>query len=214
MPETNFDKSVFINCPIDDDFAPMLEVIMFCIVYAGLKPRLATERLESGENRLDKIIELISSCAISVHDLSRCKAEKVGEFFRMNMPFEFGIDMGFRHSPDKRTDRKKFIIFENEQYDLKKALSDIAGFDVEFHQNDFQLVIKKLRNFLKVEVNCTLPGEKKLKSEYSTFLGWMTKKKILEGHTEKEALELPTQERLNEMFEWMKGGCPSELVSS
>ena len=185
---------------------------MFCIVYAGLKPRLATERLESGESRLDKIIELISSCALSVHDLSRCKTEIEGEFFRMNMPFEFGIDMGFRRSPDKRTDRKKFIIFEKEQYDLKKALSDIAGFDVEFHQGNFQLVIKKLRNFLKVEVDRELPGETKLESEYYTFLGWMTEKKISEGHTEKEVFELPTQERLKEMFEWKKSGCPSELV--
>ena len=65
----------------------------------------------------------------------------------MNMPFEFGIDMGFRRSSDKRTDRKKFIIFEKEQYDLKKALSDLAGSDVEFHRDDLQLVIKKLRNF-------------------------------------------------------------------
>ena len=212
MSETDFDKSVFINCPIDDDFAPLLEVIMFCIVYAGLKPRLATESLESGESRLDKIIELISSCALSVHDLSRCKTEKEGEFFRMNMPFEFGIDMGFRRSPDKRTDRKKFIIFEKEQYDLKKALSDIAGFDVEFHQGNFQLVIKKLRNFLRVVVGRELPGEKKLYSEYSTFLGWMTEKKISEGHTKEEAIELPTQERLDEMFEWMERGRPSELV--
>ena len=212
MPETDFDKSVFINCPIDDDFAPLLEVIMFCIVYAGLKPRLATERLESGESRLDKIIELISSCALSVHDLSRCKAGKASEFFRMNMPFEFGIDMGFRRAPDKRTDRKKFIIFEKEQYDLKKALSDIAGFDVEFHQDNLQLVIKKLRNFLRVEVGCELPGEAKLKGDYYTFLGWMTEKKISEGHTETEAFELPTQERLDEMFEWVKSGCPSELA--
>ena len=212
MSETDFDKGVFINCPIDDVFAPLLEVIMFCIVYAGLKPRLATERLESGESRLDKIVELISSCALSVHDLSRCKTEKVGEFFRMNMPFEFGMDMGFRRSPDKCTDRKKFIIFEKEQYDLKKALSDIAGFDVEFHQDDHQLVIKKLRNFLRVEVGRELPGEKKLYSEYSTFLGWMTEKKISEGHTEEEAIELPTQERLDEMFEWMERGRPSELV--
>ena len=212
MSETDFDKSVFINCPIDDDFAPLLEVIMFSILYAGLKPRLATERLESGESRLDKIIELISSCALSVHDLSRCKAEKAGEFFRMNMPFEFGIDMGFRRSSDKRTDRKKFIIFEKEQYDLKKALSDLAGSDVEFHRDDLQLVIKKLRNFLKVEVGCALPGKVKLETEYYTFSSWMTKKKISEGHTETEAFELPTQERLDEMFKWMKSGCPSELV--
>ena len=212
MSELDFDKSVFVNCPIDDDFAPLLEVIIFCIVYAGLKPRFSTERLESGENRLDKIIGLISSCAYSVHDLSRCKAKKAGEYFRMNMPFEFGIDMGFRQSSDKRTDVKKFLVFEKDQYDLKMSLSDLAGSDVEFHHDDLKLVIKKLRNFLTVEAGCTLPGNTKLETEYYTFLGWMSEKKILEGHTETETFELPTQERLNEMFEWIKQGCPSELI--
>ena len=56
MSETDFDKSVFINCPTDNDSTPLLEVIIFCIVYAGLKPRFATERLESGESRLDLIV--------------------------------------------------------------------------------------------------------------------------------------------------------------
>ena len=165
MSERDFDKSVFINCPIDNDFAPLLEVIIFCVVYAGLNPRFATERLESGESRLDKIIELISSCVLSVHDLSRCKAERAGEIFRMNMPFELGIDLGIRRSSDNRTDQKKFIIFEKEQYDLKRALSDLAGSDVEFHQDNIQLVIEKLRNFLTVEAGCALPGRAKLQTE-------------------------------------------------
>ena len=203
MSIEGFDKSVFINCPIDDEFSPLLEVITFCVVYAGLRPRLATERLESSESRLDKIVELISLCSISVHDLSRCKAKKEGEFSRMNMPFELGLDMGFRRFSGAVSDQKKFIIFEKEQYDLKTALSDLAGADVEFHENDIQLIIKKLRNFLRVEVGCDLPGTKRLLGEYYTFLGWMTEKKISEGHTEKEALELPTQERLDEMFNWV-----------
>ena len=93
------------------------------------------------------------------------------------MPFEFGIDMGFRRSSDKRTDGKKFIIFEKDQYNLKEALSDLAGSDVEFHKDDPQLVIKKLRNFLSVEVGCALPGKTKLETDYYTFMGWMTEKK-------------------------------------
>ena len=128
------------------------------------------------------------------------------------MPFEFGIDMGFRRSSDKRTDGKKFIIFEKDQYDLKMSLSDLAGSDVEFHQNNLKLVIKKLRDFLTVEAGRTLPGNTKLETEYYTFLGWMSKKKISEGHTEAETFELPTQERLNEMFIWVQSGCPSELA--
>jgi len=117
-----FDASVFINCPFDEEYAPLLEAAIFCVVYLGFVPRLASERLESGENRLDKIIEMIRGSRYSIHDLSRCKSAKAGDAFRMNMPFEFGIDVGLRRSGDKRLSLKKFLIFERDQYDLKKAL--------------------------------------------------------------------------------------------
>jgi hypothetical protein len=187
-----YEKSVFINCPFDKDFAPLLEAILFCVVYAGLEPRLASERLEAGESRLDKILELIPLCQFSIHDLSRSKAVEKGEYLRMNMPFELGLDMGFRRAPDPVTDGKKFVVFEAEPYELKKSLSDISGTDVQFHSNNFRTIIKKLRDFIRVEIGIALPGETKLETDYYTFLGWMTEKKMSEGHTEDEANSLPT----------------------
>ena len=131
----------------------------------------------------------------------------------MNMPFELGLDMGRQRAPVPETSDKKFLIFEREPYELKRCLSDIAGVDVEFHRNDYQLVFKKLRDFLRVEAGRDLPGATALKNEYDTFQGWMTEKKINEGHTEKEALQLPTQERLDEMHKWMELGRPSLYVA-
>lgn len=206
-----YSKSVFINCPFDDDFAPLLEAMLFCVVRSGLSPRLASESLEAGQNRLEKILELIEKCRFSVHDLSRAIAKSANENFRMNMPFELGLDMGRRRAPDPETNDKKFLIFENKPYELKRCLSDLNGVDVEFHREDYQLVIKKLRNFLRVEAERELPGATALEDEYATFQGWMTEKKIYEGHTEQEALELPTQERLDEMRAWMTAGRPDKF---
>ncbi len=90
MPGDQFDRAVFINCPFDEDYAALLEAALFCVVYFGFSPRLANERLEAGENRLDKIVSLIRGSKYSIHDLSRCKAKDTAEFFRMNMPFEHG----------------------------------------------------------------------------------------------------------------------------
>jgi len=129
----------------------------------------------------------------------------------MNMPFELGLDMGRRRAPDPETRDKKFLIFEKEPYELKRCLSDLNGVDVAFHREDYQLIIKKLRDFLRVEANCNLPGATALEDEYAIFQGWMTEKKIHEGHTEKEALDLPTQERLDEMHSWMAQGRPTEF---
>jgi hypothetical protein len=65
----------------------------------------------------------------------------------MNMPFEYGVDVGLRRSGTQPLGTKKFLIFENEQYELKSALSDAAGQDVEFHRCDYELIIRKVRIF-------------------------------------------------------------------
>ena len=176
-----------------------------------MKPRLASERLEAGESRLEKILEIIAACKFSIHDLSRAVATEAGENFRMNMPFELGLDMGRRRAPDPETNDKRFMIFELKPYELKRCLSDINGVDVEFHREDYQLVLEKVRHFLRVEAGCTLPGATALENQYFDFQGWMVEKKIAEGHTEEEALSLPTQERMDEMNEWMRLGRPTEF---
>ena len=96
-------------------------------------------------------------------------------------------------------------------FDLKRCLSDLNGVDVAHHENDFQAVIKHLRNFLRVQAGQELPGASALEGEYFTFLGWMTEKKLSEGHTEEEARELPTQERMDEMTLWNQIGRPTEF---
>jgi hypothetical protein len=213
VSEAAFARSVFINCPFDTEYAPLLEAALFCVVYFGFSPHLANERLESGENRLDKTVEMIRGSKYSIHDLSRCKARRRGDRFRMNMPFEYGIDVGLRRSGAKPMDEKKFLIFEEKQYDLKRSLSDIAGQDVESHDSDYEKVIKKVRDFFRVEARVAAPGPTKLVADYVTFQGWMTEKKIHEGHSEKEALTLPTQERLDEMKRWNDLGRPAEFIS-
>jgi hypothetical protein len=164
--------------------------------------RLASESLEAGQSRLEKILLLIESCKYSIHDLSRAVSKRKGEAFRMNMPFELGLDMGRRRGPDNQKADKKFVVFELMPYELKRCLSDLNGTDVQFHRNDIQQVLKKVRDFLRVEAGRVLPGPSELDGQYYTFLGWMTEKKIAEGHTEDEAKDLPTQERLDEMVEW------------
>jgi len=129
----------------------------------------------------------------------------------MNMPFELGLDVGRRRAPDSQTNDKKFLIFESKQYELKRCLSDINGFDVVFHNDDFQLAFKNLRDFLVVEAGCPLPGPTALNNGYMLFLGWMTEKKIHEGHTEEEVLKLTTKERLNEMLEWVESDMPDKF---
>lgn len=205
-----FETDVFINCPFDDAFAPLLEALLFCVTYAGLTPRLATERLEAGQNRLDKIFALARGARFSVHDLSRCRSAEAGEFLRMNMPFELGLDLGIRRSDPELAAAKRFLVFERDPYDTKRALSDLAGQDVEWHRNQPDEIIRKTRDFLRVEAERDLPGAARIGADYVTFQEWMVEKKLSEGHSERDALRLPTRERLEEMRAWMAAGRPAQ----
>ena len=91
-----FRTSVFINCPFDEEYKLLLRPMLFTLVYAGLVPRLASEKSDSLEQRIEKILRLIKECKYSIHDLSRLKSERANQFSRLNMPFELGIEYGCR----------------------------------------------------------------------------------------------------------------------
>ncbi|MFS2149497.1 hypothetical protein [Rhizobium sp. Rhizsp42] len=116
MEPPPFDKSIFVNCPFDEDYEPILQAVMFCMVYLGFTPRLATERNDGAENRLMKILGLIEGSKYSVHDLSRSQAKIVGEHYRLNMPFELGIDYGCRQYFGQGREQKKILILEEKRY--------------------------------------------------------------------------------------------------
>lgn len=61
MAQPSFERSVFINCPFDEDYEPILQAILFCVVYLGLHPRIARERNDSAEVRIEKITGLIEA---------------------------------------------------------------------------------------------------------------------------------------------------------
>jgi hypothetical protein len=212
LEKPSFDNTVFINCPFDEAYAPLLESAIFTCVYLGFHPLLASISSETGEYRLEKIIGMIKQAKYSIHDLSRSKALKKGDEFRMNMPFEFGIDFGLRHSGRGRLKDKKFLVFEAAKFDLKRALSDTAGQDVEHHGDNYVSVVTSIRNFFCIEARISAAGPQRIVDQYATFLGWLTEKKIAEGHSEQEALNLPTRERIDEMWVWRDMGKPASFM--
>jgi len=92
----NYDRNVFINCPFDDKYFELLQTLVFTIIYYGFKPRISLKNSDSGQPRLEKIVQLIYDSQYSIHDLSRLQSKSANENYRLNMPFELGIDYGLR----------------------------------------------------------------------------------------------------------------------
>lgn len=91
-PAPPFPRSAFVNCPFDEPFAPLLQAIAFCVTDLGFYPRIAPEIADNAAIRLDRIVELVRGSRYGIRDLSRCKSTSIGEYARLNMPFELGID--------------------------------------------------------------------------------------------------------------------------
>lgn len=143
-----YDKSIFVNCPFDDGYQPLLKTLLFSIIYMGYKPRIALESQDSAEVRISKIIGIIKESRFGIHDLSRIKSTKRGEYFRLNMPFELGLDIGCKTFGGKKFKNKKCLIFEKDRYEYQKALSDISGSDIIAHHNSAETICKEIRNWL------------------------------------------------------------------
>lgn len=208
MPEPAFETCVFINCPFDADYEPILQAMLFCIVYLGFNPRLATERSDAGEVRLDKIRTLIESSKYSIHDLSRCQAARKGEHYRLNMPFELGVDYGCRQYFGEPYSRKKILILEEKRYRYQAAISDLAGCDIEVHGGDFEKAIRKVRNWLAGEAGIRADGATKIRDAYYDFQEWHFQRQKAAGFSDEDILDYPTSELLAAMRDWVAIGKP------
>jgi len=169
MPHDEYERNVFINCPFDDDYAPLFEAIVFAINDAGFRPKCARERLDSSQVRLHKIVELISASRYSIHDLSRTALDERTSLPRFNMPLELGIDLGCKaFNPDCAD--KSFLIFDSEQYRFQKYVSDISGQDLHQHANSPKAAVTHVRDWLRTETDRDdIPGGAAIYDRYEKF---------------------------------------------
>ena len=141
-----FERCVFVNCPFDSDFLPILHAILFAIHDCGFIARIAVEDIGSNETRLDKITRIIRESRFSIHDISRVEISAVSPLPRFNMAFECGLALGaIRYGS---TAGRDFLFMSGEPYQDKLTLSDLAGQDPKAHLNDPRIAVGAIRSFL------------------------------------------------------------------
>ena len=87
-------------------------------------PRLTFQIPDGGQGRLRRILDLLKSCRVSIHDLSA-----VGHPVRFNMPFELGLACAIK----EQSGQHDFLVFERKPHRLHRHLSDIGGIDPKIH---------------------------------------------------------------------------------
>jgi hypothetical protein len=67
--------SAFLNIPYDNQYSNLYLAFTGGLCAFGLEPR-ATLEIASGERRLDRIFDLMTTCPYSFHDLSRVQLDR------------------------------------------------------------------------------------------------------------------------------------------
>ena len=144
---TTYNHSVFINCPFDKPYRPLFEAIVWTVQDLGFSARCATERDDSGEVRLQKIMDIIADCKYGIHDISRAETNSP-DLPRFNMPYELGLFMGCQRFGSGRQKDKVTLILDSQRYRYQQFLSDIAGQDIKAHSDDPQKAVEVVRRWL------------------------------------------------------------------
>jgi hypothetical protein len=166
---SSFNHNVFINCPIDEDYAPLFQAIVFTIHMLGFRPRCSGEANDSGLSRLEKIMDIMANCKYGIHDISRTQLDS-NKLPRFNMPFELGVDLGYRHSGNKKYKAKAHLILDTHRYRFQKFISDLAGRDIFAHHNSPKAVILSIRTWLRTEGHINnMPSGKVIYRAYQAF---------------------------------------------
>lgn len=203
MASKNFKTNVFINCPFDKEYSDLLKPLLFTIIRIGLEPRIASERLDSGEVRLEKIIELIQDSKYGIHDLSRCKAKKAGEYFRFNLPFELALDYAAREfTNSKKLNNKSMLILEEEKYSTQKALSDLSFSDAKCHSGEPEEIVYEVRDWFYETGYSGIQSPSEIWDNYNYFYSDLFDKKTKDGFSKKAINRLPVPEFLDEIRIW------------
>lgn len=153
--------SVFINCPFDDAYAPLLDAIVFGCVCAGFLPRVAQSTGAVATPRLDRILAELLACRYSIHDLSRWHGEGPDNLARFNMPLELGMALGVRGAArGRRAHQWMAMVPDDRTY--QRVVSDLAGFDLVKHDGEQDGVLRVVLAWLIAQADARFdvePGE-------------------------------------------------------
>lgn len=133
-------------------------------------------------------------------------------FARLNMPFELGLDYGLKCSGVKPLNGKRLLVLEENAFDSKQSLSDLAGWDIKEHQGDFLEAIRRVSDWLKsVGDNVPDMGPQQIADDYTDFQEWSYEKQLAAGYSEEDIRKYPTERVLENIMEWIAVGMPSSF---
>lgn len=146
-----YNRGVFINCPYNPAYRPVLRAIVFAVFACNLEPRCALQASNSGTIRVEKIVDLIRGARWGIHDLSDMRTDS-NEAPHFNMPLEYGVFFGAHRFGDKHQQLKSSLLLVDDIDKFRKCCSNLGGVDPVAHGGDPREAIKAVRDWVKTEM--------------------------------------------------------------
>lgn len=197
-----FETSVFINCPFDKDYILLSRALTFALQYLGFTPKLS-QTFSSSTIRVNQIKEYIKNCKYSIHDLSRSRPMKKDELPRFNMPYELGLDLGACEYGGKRLKTKRTLILETRRFHYQQVLSDIAGQDIENHNDDPKTLITKIRNWISNNSTDLIIGQSQIWIAFNLFNAHLNTS-LDSTYSKKDIEEMPIGDYIKFANDWIQ----------
>ncbi len=115
------------------------------------------------------------------------------------MPFELGLDFGCRRDGAGRLREKVILVLEEERYRYQAAISDLAGSDIEAHHGNYQIAVRKVRNWLAGMPGFEGVGGARVLADYEEFQNWHIERQRNRGFSDDDIRDYSTMELLRSM---------------
>jgi hypothetical protein len=129
-------RAVFVNAPFDSAYEPLFVTLIGMVAFLDYDAHCVLEVRETGEGRLQRIYDLMRTCRISIHDMSR-----IGAPVRFNMPFELGLAVSLKLAAPQQYE---VIVLDSQAHRMDRRLSDFKGRDLFIHDGTCDGMIEAL----------------------------------------------------------------------
>ena len=171
MKSACYNDNVFLNCPFDSAYKQLFDAMVFAVYDCGFVARCALEEEDASQVRIDKIYDIITDCRYGIHDISRTELDATSDLPRFNMPLELGVFLGAKKFGTDEQERKNCLILDKERYRYQQFISDIAGQDIQAHNNNPEEIVTVTRNWLRnASKRQTIPSGSIIWRHYQEFM--------------------------------------------
>jgi hypothetical protein len=127
---------------------------------------------------------------------------QAGDLPRFNMAFELGLDLGCRYFGEGALAKKQCLVLERERSRYQTVLSDISGNEIRAHNDEPEVLVREVRNWLQVVGGGTPPSGSQVWKRFSLFQSHLALLLEKLGYSPEDVSSMELAEFLQFVREW------------